>query len=118
MREPYNTPIRFYGRPIPSAAEVAEGLVSLDAFVGRVVRRAREDASLSRRELAKRLGLKTGMLRRMEEDREIVSLTTLSLIARALGCRLEIRLERTEAGAREVERRARRQAARRRGLLG
>lgn len=105
-KEPHNIPIRSYGRPIPSAAEVAEGLVSLDAFVGRVVRRAREDALLSRRELAKRLGLEAGMLRRMEEDLELVSLSALSLIARALGCRLEVRLERTEAGAREAARRA------------
>lgn len=111
-KEPHNIPIRFYGRPIPSAAEVAEGLVCLDAFVGRLLKRAREDALMSRRELAKRLGLKTKTLQRMEEDREIVSLTALSLIARALGCRLEVRLERTEAGGREAARRAARRPRR------
>lgn len=107
-KEPHNVPIRIFGSPIPSLGDIVGGVVSLGSRVGRVVRRARRGALLSRRQLARRAGISVTTLRAIEADRGEVSTVLLGRIAHAAGCRLEIRMERTECGVQQSPFRERR----------
>ena len=62
------------------------------------LRRAREDASLSQAELAKRAGVSQPMIAQLEHPDSNPTIQTLQKVARALGASLHVSLELTGSG--------------------
>ena len=77
--------------PPPRAA------TAFDLIVGRAVRSAREEAGLSRADLAATCGVTTQQMRKYELGTNRITVSRLYLIARALGVRVESLLDHPEA---------------------
>jgi transcriptional regulator with XRE-family HTH domain len=75
--------------------DFAEGLESgyADFKVGVVLRQARERAGMTQAEIAERLETKKSAISRIERRAGDIRLSTLERYARALGCRLSVRLQ-------------------------
>jgi HTH-type transcriptional regulator/antitoxin HipB len=76
----------------PKAAQEVSG-ANLHHSITRLLKERREELDLSRRELARRVGINHSLISRMETGQQRVSLKTLGRIAAALDMRLHIRRE-------------------------
>jgi DNA-binding XRE family transcriptional regulator len=76
----------------PNPAQEVSG-ANLHHSIVRLLKERREELDLSRRELARRVGINHSLISRMETGQQRVSLKTLERIAAALDMRLHIRLE-------------------------
>lgn len=94
QREPYNQPIKVYGVSGPesrSAWRRCEG-ADIGSIVALEIMRAREAAKMTKKDLARALGISQGTITRIESNAGNVTITMLGRIARALNCRLDIRI--------------------------
>lgn len=64
---------------------------------GAELRRRREVAGLTGQELARRIGIHSASLSKVETGRKGMSVTTLAAVARELGCPLDILIKRAAA---------------------
>lgn len=95
-REPYNQPIKFYGVSGPEGRSAWRGYEGADIgpIVALEIIRAREAAKMTKKELAGALKINEATITRIESDAGNVTIQMLSRIARALNCRLDIRIVR------------------------
>jgi ribosome-binding protein aMBF1 (putative translation factor) len=72
-------------------------LAALQAAIGEQVRAAREDADLSQRDLAAKMGTSQAAIARLEAGGVGATVTTLQRVAEALGLALTVELTRPAA---------------------
>ena len=84
---------------MPKSRKIREAVVQKrtagsksDLDVGRMIRKARQAANVSREELALRLDTKRTAISRIENHAEDIKLSTLERMARALGRELKVRI--------------------------
>lgn len=95
-REPYNQPVKFYGDSGfegRSAWIRSEG-AGIGFAVALEIKRAREAAKMTKKELAGKLKISEARVARIELDAGDVTIQILSRIALALNGRLDIRIVR------------------------
>ena len=93
------------GRMRSSAARAAYEHARSAYELGQVVREHREERGLSQRELAERMGTTQSVVGRLEAGGSTPTITTLELIADALGLRLELRFRPPDTTPKPLARR-------------
>jgi ribosome-binding protein aMBF1 (putative translation factor) len=86
MWEVYGAPARFSGAPeVPSKSKKSRTRAEWQRAITAVIKASREDADLSRQELADRLGLTYSQIVNIENSRRAVGLIDFIMLADAIG---------------------------------